>query len=482
MANRLVQQAVREQLIVLAHKKAENRRLASKLTAHVSSAWNELDKANSEEIPDPIEGIIKSIIIEEDSQKEQENDVDEPLDGRQKKRKRKSHANSKVSVIKKTLGKWKYDPYRRWTRCFFVDPNGSVPEPNPGAVQRRTMEQGNFFFHTDPPWGYPERKAIETLVRQQQEASFTVGSIDWNKVAEGLKNKAALTTTKDAKPYRTPEECRLFYLGLLNQSPFRKEESLVTLEQIHYQGNRPSWNNVQLKGRTTWQTFCNHQMKLSSATKPTTWNPQQDELMLKFLAAMGPQYILTIAEAGRISMGMLHDKSPKVIMSRANQSLLNPTLARSTWSTEEDMTLALCMKIYHNDGNPLVPAGNHLPMRASQSVTAKWHRSLNPQFSTLPWTPEEDQRLIQTVKNSTVDKSWTQIAMADFPDRNPRTIQARWTEVASSEDLLKNYGEALRKREARGTLLSAKDFVLRVKSTADEDVIDYDDEEVDETE
>jgi hypothetical protein len=344
------------------------------------------------------------------------------------------------------------------------------------------MERGNFFFHTDPPWGYPERKAIEKVIRKQQEASSTEGSIDWNKVAEEMNNKAALATIKDSKPYRTPEECRLFHLGLLNQSPFTKEDSLVTLEQIRCQGNRPSWKNVQLRGRTTWQSFCNHQMRLSTATKAMAWTPLQDELMLKFLAAMGPQYILSIAEAGRLSMAMLHDKSPKVIMSRANQSLLNPTLARSTWSTEEDMTLALCMKIYCNDDNPLVSAGNHLPMRASQSVTAKWHRSLNPQFSTLPWTPEEDQRLIQIVKNSTVDKSWTQIATMDFPDRNPRTIQARWTEVASSKDLLKNYGEALRKREARGTLLSAKDFVLRVKSKPDEDEMDIEEEEMDVTE
>lgn len=498
VANQRVQTTVRNQLLKLARRQVENRRLASKLLAYVTATWHEFD-CHEEYIPEPSEEIIKAMVMEETMNEHDDtltNSV--PLDKRNetnvsnitrntepgnKSDKKKKAPKTAMKNIKKTMKKWKYNAYRRWERCFFVDPNGSIPESNADTIQRRAMEHGQIFFHTHPPWGHQERKDLKRIVRQQSSGTSErdtsdENSIDWRNVADSLQSKVTLSMTKDTKVPRTPEECRLVYCGLLSQTPFSKKESLATLEQIHSQDGRPSWRNIKLDGRTTWQIFCNHQMKLSNTNKPGMWTIQQDEFLLKYLAAMGPQYVLSIAEACRISRDLLHDKSPKVIMSRANQTLLNPNLARSAWSTEEDMTVALCMKIYQEDANPLVPTGKHLPLRASQSITAKWHRSLNPQFSTLPWTPDEDQRLIQAAKNSG-EKSWTDIAVA-FPDRNPRTIQARWTEVASSEDLLKKYGEALRKREARGTVLSAKDFVLNVKSIGELDLFDDNVYEVDE--
>jgi Myb-like DNA-binding domain len=490
VANRRVQTTVKNQLQKLARQKVENRRLASQLLAHVTATWHEFDR-HEEHLPDPSEEIIKDMVMEEAMREHDDrstvsvhldirNETEDTSISRNKKPgnkpdKKRMTPKATMTIIKKTLNKWKYNSYRRWERCFFVDPNGSIPEPNADTIKRRAMEQGQLFFHTHPPWTHQERKDLKKIARQHsslnsEEDSSDENTIDWKKVAESLQSTVTLSMTKATKVPRTPEECRLVYRGLLSQTPFSKKESLATLEQIHSQSGRPSWRNIKLDGRTTWQIFCNYQMKLSNATKPGMWTIQQDEFLLKYLAAMGPQYILSIAEACRVSRDMLHDKSPKVIMSRANQTLLNPNLARSAWTIEEDMTVALCMKIYQEDSNPLVSAGKHLPMRASQSITAKWHRSLNPQFSTLPWTPDEDQRLIQAAKICG-EKSWTDIAVA-FPDRNPRTIQARWTEVASSEDLLKKYGEALRKREARGTLLSAKDFVLRVKSIGDSDFLD----------
>lgn len=474
-ANQKLQDATRRQLIKLGQIKAENRRLASKLTKHMTCAWDQLDRRKIREMKiSPIgDSILQSMITNDEI--EELTTSSETIHGT----KRKTTAMNKT---KKTVAKkWNYDPYRRWTRRFFTDPNGSSPLPNLDAIRRRDMENGKLFFHTHPPWSLAEQKLLQQLVQKHRQEH--VDALDWSNIANSLQSNAKISITKETKVPRTSEECRLFYLGLGNPSPFTKEESLATLQQIHSQGSKPSWTRIRISGRTTWQTFCHHQkMKLTNpaSTNDGAWTPLQDEFLLKYMAAMGPQYILSIAESCRLSISMLQDKSPKNIMARANQSLLNPNLARSAWSTEEDMTLVLGMKIYQNDANPLVPAGNHLPRRASQSITAKWYRSLNPFYSTTPWTPGEDQRLIDVVKaNNEMVMSWSELAQKYFPDRNPRTIQARWTEVASSHDFLQKYGEALKKRKARGTVLGTNDFVLRIRRSSLDGVNDesFDDDE-----
>ena len=124
-----------------------------------------------------------------------------------------------------------------------------------------------------------------------------------------------------------------------------------------------------------------------------------------------------------------------------------------------------------------------LPRRAVKSVTEKWTRSFNPEFSSQPFTKKEDLKLLATVgkrKESNSDGKvgdWKSIA-AMFPTRNPRTLMTRWMELAKTEDVIEMQKELFIKKSVakRGvvglgdgggddveTTLNADDFMDRLK-------------------
>jgi hypothetical protein len=106
-------------------------------------------------------------------------------------------------------------------------------------------------------------------------------------------------------------------------------------------------------------------------------------------------------------------------------------------------------------------------------VSEKWERSLNPEYSTNPFSASEDLALMEAVRLSP-DAGWTEISRL-FPSRHARTLANRWNELANSEDLLRKYGRAMKQKGARRGvvgregLLSLDDFVVRAKKELDED-------------
>jgi len=80
--------------------------------------------------------------------------------------------------------------------------------------------------------------------------------------------------------------------------------------------------------------------------------------------------------------------------------------------------------------------------------------------------------LLEAVKASE-SLEFGRISRENFPDRHPRTLRDRWSELATKEDLMKFYGNSRRKKEGArrvvGTsggseLLSPDDFVVRIKT------------------
>ena len=97
----------------------------------------------------------------------------------------------------------------------------------------------------------------------------------------------------------------------------------------------------------------------------------------------------------------------------------------------------------------------------------KWERSLNPEYSSKPFTPSEDQALLEAVRQAP-DEGWTELSRF-FQSRHPRSLSQRWKELASPEDLLLKYGTTMKQEGARrgvvksDGLLSSDDFVVRAK-------------------
>ena len=336
-SNLRLQAELSRQLQRISEKKAENRRLASRLTKQILATWDEIDVLRTPPPPCAPRATKNSKKIST-----AESSKDSSID----------------SSAVKNPAKWKYDPYRKWTRRFFVDPSGSVPEPNQDSVKRRRLENDKLFYHTCPPWTSKEVETLLSVVGDLQATKEADGggvdNLDFDEVARALeeRSKGKLPT---ADP-RTGQDCRLKYLDTRKQRPFTKEESLRILEQVHLHNGSPPWQNVAADiDRTAWQCLLAYESKLSR-TRTSPWIASEDEMLLKYVAAMGPQWVLTMGSASDLTARLFPDRSPKQVMARANSSLVNPNLARDVWSDDEERKLVLGMKVYRDTPNPVYRA------------------------------------------------------------------------------------------------------------------------------
>jgi hypothetical protein len=450
-ANRKLQTEVARQLQKIASQKAENRRMAAQLTERLVQCWGHKDARQtpiiSSEGPSPKEALELY-----------KNEKDELLKG---------------GWNKSRCGKFKYDPIRRWSRQFFVDPLGSTPKPNQDTEKRRQLENGTFFIHTSPPWSTKQAQVLRECIEELASRNISFHEdVNFENVATMMQERSKEDDSLLILP-KSAKEGRLFYEHSMKRTrPFTKEESLKILEYTHVSNSDTDWEAVaaSLQNRTPWECFTHFTVKLRHIEN-SVWTIEQDEILLKYLAAMGPQFVLDQGGAGHIASRLLPDKTAKHVLGRANASLLNPNLDRDYWTELEEKKLTLCMKIYQNaEPSALNKASHHFPNRSGPTVTSKWNRSLNPDFTWRPLTDEEDRRILEAVRDSR-DQGFAEIARNHFPNRYPQQIYDRWAETASEEDIVKKFGtkvlaggvkRGLVKRE-KGALLSPEDFVVQVK-------------------
>jgi hypothetical protein len=335
-SNLRLQAELARRVETIAQKKASNRRLASRITSQIVSTWNEIDEIRKP--PEPIEPKVRS-----------------------KKRKKGDEAkeSGEGEPKKYSAKKWNYDPYRKWTRRFFVDPDDDIPEPNEDVVKRRKLEEGKFFYHTtSPPWTKKEVQTLQSIVADKtKETNEGADSLDFDNVAQLLEEQ--MKTDKNRLPTVKPRsgaDCRLKYTDTRKQAPFSKEESMKVLEQVHLHNGAPPWPEVATSvNRSTWQCLSTYKTKLTSS-RSLPFTPSEDEVLLKIAAAAGPQFVLNIGVAADLAARFFPHRSPKQVLARMNSSLLNPNYAREVWSDEEERRLVLCMKVYRNTPFPLTRA------------------------------------------------------------------------------------------------------------------------------
>jgi Myb-like DNA-binding domain len=424
-SNKALQLTIYEDLERLACRKAENRSTAARLTLQLTQHWKE----------------------------------------------------TSVGVAQQPPG----NPYRRWNRLFFVGPDGSTPEPNTDTHRRRKLEGSTFFYHLQPPWSTEETKALTAIVKELQQQRTGSENIDFEEVSRLMHQKwiGKASTHKyhlrAASSPRTADECKIHHQSLTKKksSPFSKEESLSILEQVHLQAGNPDWESIADSlptERSAWECLVAYQTKLKPA-QPQPWTPAQDELLFKYIAASGPQLVVDGAQVMHLASRLFPSKSRTQISTRINQSLLNPNLRHDRWTDEEERKLAICMKVYKNSSRDLSLASTHLPNRATKSVADKWHRSLNPEYSSRPFSKNDDDALMDALRKEGC-LGWTELSRKYFPDRHPQRLHSRWSEIATDDDILARSGDALvrerTKRSGRSSfegdgVFNADDFIVQVK-------------------
>jgi hypothetical protein len=214
---------------------------------------------------------------------------------------------------------------------------------------------------------------------------------------------------------------------------------------------------------TAWDCIVAYYAKLKSPivqlqTTSSVWTKEEDELLFKFLAATGPQAVVdskNLLIQSTICAQILPRKSKRQIFYRSNLSLLNPNMQRNDWSDYEERRLPICMKVYHSvhpqDLYQMYCASTHCHGRSTKSVVDKWNRSINPAYSTKPFTTEEDEALLRVMRsvleNNTGTEAgdtqvqlqhigWVQLSQGYFPQRHPQRLQSRWSELATDQDII----------------------------------------------
>ena len=64
----------------------------------------------------------------------------------------------------------------------------------------------------------------------------------------------------------------------------------------------------------------------------------------------------------------------------------------------------------------------------------KWNRSLNPVYSTQPFTKVEDRKLLLAVKETNIKSRDWKVVSRMFPLRNPRTLLSRYLDLTNSKN------------------------------------------------
>ena len=123
------------------------------------------------------------------------------------------------------------------------------------------------------------------------------------------------------------------------------------------------------------------------------------------------------------AIAVKHEKPAKVVSDASPGS----NAARVRWSEEDDkLLIVLVSQLGHNW--PLI--ANKMDGRTSKQVKERWTNQLDPSISTEPWTAEDDQHLVELIRE--IGHSWCEIA---------RRMKGR------TESMVKNrYHANLRKR------------------------------------
>ena len=373
-----------------------------------------------------------------------------------------------------------------WRGRYFQEKGSTkVPKPNRDVLRRQQFPHWN--ATENPPWGPAECKRLQAACAAHTSRSSTeddTPTIDYEKVSKEISK---------SRIKRSPEECRIQMRNLAKEAPWTDEEKAKLRQLVQDALQAPAttsddgdkdydtttsppvidWNNIATQlgtNRSAWRVFRTYQSKITRRP-PSVWTPQEDEFMLKYAAAHGPQMILGPEFCASVVANFLPNKTRSKLMTRMHNSLLNPKFVNEAWGEEDERKLALFMKAYSRDDDK--PARTFLlarsiPWRSMASINEKWERSLNPASSAEPFSKQEDQELLDVMR-AHPSLGWSDLSSQFFPRRHPHRLMNRWSEIAKDQDILERFGDKLLDQAAGGPSgrkrgsMDTTEYVVKVK-------------------
>jgi len=448
-SNISLQAELKRRLLKIRNAQAQNRRDAARVAASISRCWNDHDGAESKS---------------------------EDRNGTSRNHYSKSNTTKRsiggtVEVVPKFAAgeakRW-CNPNRNGTRAFYTDPNGSTPETLwrdmrcKDKIEAQTAQVIMCEKNKAPiPCQHPQKAWDQAKRKNWPTAScdeVTVKIIDTDLPTQSSKCHTSSFTFADSR---------------ISKAKFTKQECLFIMSMIRKMGDG-SQDNIdwyelakelytKFKRHTPWLCFSHYRSSLQNpASRCSPWSPDEDELLLKYLAVQGAQYLHQGETLVQICRNLFPVRNTKQLTLRAQNTLLNPNLVHDAWSADEKRKLALLMRVYSNEQKPLNFAARmfHFSNRSPKSVAEKWVKTLDPAVSYRPFTPDEDEELHES------SGQWSAIGKK-FPHRSTDSLKRRWAEIADERTVAKHcenrlITKALAKKG--DSLLSPKDFMVLPQS------------------
>lgn len=153
--------------------------------------------------------------------------------------------------------------------------------------------------------------------------------------------------------------------------------------------------------------------KVSNYSKSTKWSQEEDEMLLQLV---GPTFNQNWVELTKF----FPTKSAQQISERW-EKVLDPHLVKGSWTREEDEIIIEFVR-EHGVKN-WTKLAEKLPGRIGKQCRERWTNHLCPSVTKKQWTNEEDQRLVQL--HERLGNQWTLIATY-FEGRTDNCVKNRW--------------------------------------------------------
>ena len=153
--------------------------------------------------------------------------------------------------------------------------------------------------------------------------------------------------------------------------------------------------------------------KVSNKSKNTKWSSEEDSLLIQLMKEKPNS---NWSEYVHYFPG----KTGQQVAERW-EKVLNPTLIKGSWTREEDETIIEFVKQYGTKN--WTKLSTFLPGRIGKQCRERWRNHLDPDVNRNPWTEEEDNILIEM--HDKIGNQWVKIAEY-LPGRSDNSIKNRW--------------------------------------------------------
>ena len=151
----------------------------------------------------------------------------------------------------------------------------------------------------------------------------------------------------------------------------------------------------------------------NQSSKVTKWTEEEDQRLIKLVNEAKTSNWVELAQK-------FENKTAQQLSERY-EKVLNPSLIKGSWTREEDQTIIEFVRTHGTKS--WAKLSLILPGRIGKQCRERWKNHLDPDVNRDPWTPEEDQTLIQL--HSQIGNQWVKIA-EHLPGRSDNSIKNRW--------------------------------------------------------